>query len=395
MKLLDYIRGTRKGKEAHRLQKEAMRDPFLADAMDGYDGAGENLEQQLEVLRRRIEIKVKGKQNHAIAWSVAASLLLGVCLSGYFLFQKDKLPEDALIALEQLQRDTVLQVLPQSPPQLPLKGEMKLAKTLQKDSVRPLISQERGVKPAVTAKAIVSEVKEQSAAEVEMSMALSEELKLADTTITAGDNDLARNLQGRVEGLKVAGIKGRVIDENGEPLVGANILVKGTSKGTTSDVNGNFTLDADGNKEIAVNYIGYEPVTLPVDTGKDMLIAMNESKDVLNEVVVVGYGTERKKNFTGSVARVEPTMLQPVPVIGFKAYKKYLKKNMIRPTNEECAKLKGEVVLTFHVDKKGRPVNIKIKNSLCASADKEAIRLVEEGPDWIVGNKEVALNIKF
>lgn len=395
MKLLDYIRGTRKGKEAHRLQKEAMRDPFLADAMDGYDGAGENLEQQLEVLRRRIEIKVKGKQNHAIAWSVAASLLLGVCLSGYFLFQKDKLPEDAFIALEQLQRDTVLQVLPQSPPQLPLKEEMKLAKTLQKDSVRPLISQERRVKPAVTAKAIVSEVKEQSAAEVEMSMALSEELKLADTTITAGDNDLARNLQGRVEGLKVAGIKGRVIDENGEPLVGANILVKGTSKGTISDVNGNFTLDADGNKEIAVNYIGYEPVTLPVDTGKDMLIAMNESKDVLNEVVVVGYGTERKKNFTGSVARVEPTMLQPVPVIGFKAYKKYLKKNMIRPTNEECAKLKGEVVLTFHVDKKGRPVNIKIKNSLCASADKEAIRLVEEGPDWIVGNKEVALNIKF
>lgn len=395
MKLLDYIRGTRKGKEAHRLQKEAMRDPFLADAMDGYDGAGENLEQQLEVLRRRIEIKVKGKQNHAIAWSVAASLLLGVCLSGYFLFQKDKLPEDALIALEQLQRDTVLQTLPQSSPQLPVKKEMELAKTLQKDSVRPLISQERRVKPAVTAKAIVFEMKEQSAAEVEMSMALSEELKLADTTITAGDNDLARNLQGRVEGLKVAGIKGRVIDENGEPLVGANILVKGTSKGTISDVNGNFTLDADGNKEIAVNYIGYEPVTLPVDTGKDMLIAMNESKDVLNEVVVVGYGTERKKNFTGSVARVEPTMLQPVPVIGFKAYKKYLKKNMIRPTNEECAKLKGEVVLTFHVDKKGRPVNIKIKNSLCASADKEAIRLVEEGPDWIVGNKEVALNIKF
>lgn len=42
MKLLDYIRGTRKGKEAHRLQKEAMRDPFLADAMDGYDGAGKS-----------------------------------------------------------------------------------------------------------------------------------------------------------------------------------------------------------------------------------------------------------------------------------------------------------------------------------------------------------------
>ena len=88
MKLLDYIRGIRKGKEAHRLQKEAMRDPFLADAMDGYDGAGESQEQQIELLRRRITMRVKRKQNHVFAWSVAASLLLG----GYFLFQKDKLP---------------------------------------------------------------------------------------------------------------------------------------------------------------------------------------------------------------------------------------------------------------------------------------------------------------
>lgn len=392
MKLLDYIRGIRKGKEAHRLQKEAMRDPFLADAMDGYDGAGESQEQQIELLRRRITMRVKRKQNHAFAWSVAASLLLGVCLGGYFLFQKDKLPEETLMALEQLQRDTILQ----TPSQIPAEAEVKLAKTLKKDSMRPLISQERKVKPAVTAKTIAPEVKEQSAAEVEMSMALSEELKLADTTIVADDSNLARKLQDRVEGLKVGGIKGRVTDENGEPLMGANILVKGTGKGTVSDVNGNFTLDADGNKEIAVNYIGYEPITLPADTGKEMLIAMNESKEALNEVVVVGYGTERKKDFTGSVVRVEPlTIPEPVPVIGFKAYKKYLKKNRIRPTDEECAKVKGEVVLTFRVDKNGRPVNIKIKNSLCASADKEAIRLVEDGPDWLAGNKEVTLNVKF
>lgn len=80
MKLLDYIRGTRKGKEAHRLQKEAMRDPFLADAMDGYDGAGESQEQQIELLRRRITMRVKRKQNHAFAWSVAAPVR---CLVGW------------------------------------------------------------------------------------------------------------------------------------------------------------------------------------------------------------------------------------------------------------------------------------------------------------------------
>lgn len=394
MKLLDYIRGTRKGKEAHRLQKEAMRDPFLADAMDGYDGAGENLEQQLEVLRRRIEIKVKGKQNHAIAWSVAASLLLGVCLSGYFLFQKDKLPEDALIALEQLQRDTVLQTLPQSSPQLPVKKEMELAKTSQKDSISLLISQERSMKRNVAAKVIAPKIKEKVVVEAEMHMALSEDTEFVDTFTVREDNNLAKMLENRVEGVKVGEVKGRITDENGEPLVGANILVKGTSRGTISDVNGNFVLDADGNKEIAVNYIGYKPITLPVDTGKDMLIAMNESKDVLDEVVVVGYGCEKKKSVTGSVASIEE-LIMPQPVAGFIAYRKYLKRNLVHPVDEECSKIKGEVVLTFHVDKKGRPINIKIKNSLCASVDKEAIRLVEGGPDWTVGNKEVTLNIKF
>ena len=119
MKLLDYIRGTRKGKEVHRLQKEAMRDPFLADAMDGYDSVGENQEYQIEILRRRIRGKAKGKRNHAVVWSVAASLLIGVCLSSYFIYQKNRLPEDVFMTLEALQRDTVLQVVSQTP-QLPL-----------------------------------------------------------------------------------------------------------------------------------------------------------------------------------------------------------------------------------------------------------------------------------
>ena len=72
MKLLDYIRGTRKGKEAHRLQKEAMRDPFLADAMDGYDSVGENQEYQIEILRRRIRGKAKGKWQPLSYWRYLA-----------------------------------------------------------------------------------------------------------------------------------------------------------------------------------------------------------------------------------------------------------------------------------------------------------------------------------
>ena len=87
MKLLDYIRGARKGKEAHRLEKEAMRDPFLADALEGYSRVGNGADEQIEELRRRIRARAVRKRNHAVVWSIAASLLIGVCIGSYFLLK--------------------------------------------------------------------------------------------------------------------------------------------------------------------------------------------------------------------------------------------------------------------------------------------------------------------
>lgn len=85
----------------------------------------------------------------------------------------------------------------------------------------------------------------------------------------------------------------------------------------------------------------------------------------------------------------------PKPVMGMKQYKKYLKKNLIHPTDEACAKVKGKVVLTFRVNKEGRPYFIRVKESLCKSLDKEAIRLILEGPDWTYGNKIAEVTVKF
>lgn len=420
MKLLDYIRGTRKGKEVHRLQKEAMRDAFLADAMDGYDRAGENQEQQIEALRRRITAKAVRRQNHAVAWSVAASLLIGVCLSSYFLFQKNKLPEDVFMTLEALQRDTVLHTVPQIP-QLPvhqLQAEegKKRAGNVRKDSAQSLLSQERRDK-----KKAVPVLQEERKAEAERSMAetelpvvavkvaarpnavaVPESVAKSISTVTPGvaiaaiaaDSVARKQLNSAVAQAKRYSVRGRVTDERGDPIVGAAIAVKGANKGTVSDENGRFMLQPNGNEEIMVNYIGYEPVVLPADTNNEMLIAMNQDKQNLDEVVVIGYGSRKKPDLTGAVAAVEQFTL-PQPLIGKKAYRKYLRKNLIRPVDDECAQATGEVVLTFHVNESGRPFDIKVKTGLCPSADKEAVRLLEEGPDWTIGSKEVTLNIKF
>ncbi len=427
MKLSDYIRGARKGKEAHHLQKEAMRDPFLADAMDGYDRVGENQEPQIEILRRRIRRKAKGKRNHAVVWSVAASLLIGICLSSYFIHQKNRLPEDIFATLEALQRDTVFQVVPQMP-QSPLAKSVypeekeKSAGVVRRDSekkvfdnrkreiarVAPAEAQEK--KSDEAERSAITDIAEAEAIEADLAEAdvieadVSEIDSAADRPVvvkqvatvmaTVASGDMAKQSNGMADGAKINGVKGRVIDEFGEPIIGATIAVRGTDNGTISDENGNFTLSMNDGREITVNYIGYEPVVLPADTTKEMLIAMNEDNNELNEVVVVGYGRQRKANLTGSVATVEQ-LTMPRPVIGRKAYRKYLKKNLNRPTDEECTQVKGEVILTFHVNEEGRPVDIKVQESLCPSADKEAVRLVREGPQWTVGGKEVTLEIQF
>ena len=77
------------------------------------------------------------------------------------------------------------------------------------------------------------------------------------------------------------------------------------------------------------------------------------------------------------------------------AIKKYLEENLIRPNDESCKDVKGEVVLSFFVDKEGRPQNITVVHGLCESADKEAIRLVKEGPKWTSGDLPTRVTVEF
>ena len=88
-------------------------------------------------------------------------------------------------------------------------------------------------------------------------------------------------------------------------------------------------------------------------------------------------------------------LVVPEPVTGMKQYKKYLKKNLAYPADDACAEVKGKVTLTFFVSKEGRPFDIKVKESLCQSLDKEAIRLIQEGPDWTYGNQSAEITVKF
>lgn len=104
----------------------------------------------------------------------------------------------------------------------------------------------------------------------------------------------------------VSSIMGRVLDSTGESIIGASVLVKGTASGTITDLDGNFKLDnVPSNATLVVSYIGYKTQEVRVAGKKNFTIQLADDTQALDEVVVVGYGVQRKSDLTGAVASVK------------------------------------------------------------------------------------------
>lgn len=112
-------------------------------------------------------------------------------------------------------------------------------------------------------------------------------------------------------------IRGNVSDENGLPLIGVNITSK-DSNGTISDINGNFQLTVPAGATLTFSYIGYNSQNVKVKNKTTINIVMIENQEMLDEVVVVGYGTQKKANLTGAVEQIDAKKLEnrPVPNLG-------------------------------------------------------------------------------
>lgn len=109
-------------------------------------------------------------------------------------------------------------------------------------------------------------------------------------------------------------VSGTVTDEQGIPVIGASVIVKGTTQGTVTDMDGNFQLDVEPAQTIEISFLGYKTVSLPVGNQTTFQITLEEDAEKLDEVVVVGYATQKKVNLTGSVASVSAKDIQDIPV---------------------------------------------------------------------------------
>ena len=115
-------------------------------------------------------------------------------------------------------------------------------------------------------------------------------------------------------------VKGTVTDADGQPAIGANVLVKGTSIGTMTDTNGSFSFEAPADAVLEVSYIGFESQEISLNGRTNLNIVLQVNKRALDEVVVVAYGTQKARAVTGSMSKMDAETLkdQPVSQIGEK-----------------------------------------------------------------------------
>lgn len=109
-------------------------------------------------------------------------------------------------------------------------------------------------------------------------------------------------------------VRGRITDTNGEPIIGASVKVKGSDMGAVTDLNGNYSVSADPGDELIVSYVGFKTQDVRIGQRDVVNVTISEDNKLLNEVVVVGYGTQKKVDLTGAVSTVSSKELEQRPV---------------------------------------------------------------------------------
>ena len=396
-----YHTGKMSAAEMHSLEKEALDDPFLADALEGYkltptpaaDAAYLQAKLAEKTTNRKAAVYAMERKRSFPLLRIAALfiLLAGTGWGIYYLSQTGKGPI-ALEPRDKVEKVTDVPVVQQSVTDTattdalaapaPMKDAIVLKplnpnqnKTFFKEKSEPTISRNEVAQTEATAN--------QEAVSFRANA-----LSTLTDTAKVGNDKLASPVS--VENA----IKGRVVDERNNAVPFASITASRNRISTITNQDGYFYLPTpDTSLEATVNAVGFQQnrALLKNYTG-DQTVVLKEASSTLDEVVVVGYGQKRKQ------ALAAPTQIssQLEPTEGWTRFNDYIAQNIKVPEELTNDRQKGAVELSFDLSGEGKPTNIKVEKSLCEKCDQEAIRLLKEGPKWKKKKgKKGKVSIKF
>ena len=411
MKLKDYIQGKRHGKEANQLEREAMNDPFLNDAIDGFDSVEGDHLSVIGELEKQIAGKNRSHKPFVryLLAGIAASVALLIGFSIFMNQENSPAPElaqtgikDTIRKKEIAQKDLAVQ-----------KNEPEVSETENKIE-KPIIQAKKTL-PAPPKTIALAKVTTQEEEEIQntvnekhVNAAILTE-KEVPALAAAKPENLATNL--RAKGLQAVNdsksyiFTGTITDENGLPLPGVSIQAPNSTFGAISDMDGKFRIeipDTTKTNTLLAKYIGYNPqkIALSSDT---QTIRMKPDELALNEVMVVGYGGKRAatKSLKLKEANIAETLQGRVAGLdvnskevsfGEREFRKYFEEN--RRTGI-CASGTFTLKARFRINESGKPANIEILNSDCDELKSEFLCLIEQSPLWTRKNREVNITLRI
>lgn len=420
-----YLKGELSPAEMHALEKAALSDPFLAEALEGIEQAGtEEFLHDLNSISRSVldRSRKKNRKDRIVplwGWpaTVAATIFL-IAISGFVVVH--------LLREQAGRRETIVDSeQPTAGDTLSPDTTGHLALSEKRTAEKPLIHDQQRTSTRSDAKPSAPQGKTQEQPPPTEELALAESIDTPaaelppdvqpapsiETTPSAEEHreqeitddkkrkalavlekdDTAQKLAGRVAGVTISEapvsstkkhitVRGKVTDKRGEELPGVNVIVKGTSKGTVSDMNGRYEIEVpDTNGQLLFAFIGFATKEITVGDQSELNVALEEDKATLSEVVVIGYGSQTQGFFS-------PEKTAPEPQGGRREFKNYLERSVKYPQEAVGKKIEGRVIVRFTVEPDGQLTNFEIVKGIGAGCEEELIRAIQQGPTWKPGS---------
>ncbi|HEV8270766.1 MAG TPA: carboxypeptidase-like regulatory domain-containing protein [Chitinophagaceae bacterium] len=423
-----YWKGTLSAAEMHAMEKAAMDDPFLADALEGYKNinlADTGLDSLKEKLEKRVGafVPVLNLKRKRFTWVRAAAaiiIIVGVGLlvqqlvfknrsenSIAVLEKKEKQPESAA-SNNPIKPDSIQGNVKSQRSSDTLEPRKKISVTLDShksgsyvytpiDTIKKIDKADAVVKktdneivPAGNAQVIANAEKKGEVVNPQADLKRTSD----DTTKALNEKKfIARSVakpKANQEYFDIrdnAGISSgfalnnkynyRVVDAQKNPVPFANVMNTRDNIGTYTDIRGNFNLVSSDSilhvqiRSLGYNAANYKLVPSNVQSG-DLVLKEAERKETVSQ----------NKKVVSSLSRKDSAEIEE-PEVGWGNYNTYVANNIQIPDNVRPKNTSSDVELSFDIDKTGQPINIKVtRSSQCKECDEEAIRLLKEGPKW-------------
>lgn len=407
-----YLRGELTPAEMHALEQKALHDPFLAEAIEGAEHAGpENFSADVKLLQHSIHDKIAKRRKRTLSihgWglygSIAAGLLL-LSISTYVIFLSlDQQQSNYELALNKDYNtssapatDTVFAESPtdQTPASAVPNATENGTGTRRREEIRPLPQRstaqsgsETVAPPLETVSGEFTPRENEREVEAELSEApiilrdedvhttddLAKEGKVASTTREASGATATNDVLAKPAKI----IRGKVVSsEDGMPLPGINVMIKGTTTGTVTDEHGNYEIALHQPEQtLLFSFIGMTSAEVRTLGKEEINVRLSPDVVSLSEVVVTGYS----RSSSPTIETPEYEMAEPEG--GRKAFKKYLEQNVVYPKEALQNKVEGRVTVEFTIWPNGQLTDFQVIKGIGSGCDEELIRLIKHGPAW-------------